>query len=178
MITIGSMSKAFWAGLRIGWIRANPALIQRLAARARRARHLAARCSSSSSPSSCWRTPTRSSTRQRAAARARRDALVTALHAELPEWRFDAARRRARRCGSSSTRRAAPRSPRSPTATACALAAGPRFGVDGAFERFVRLPYALPERVLEDGASRLAVAWRSIADDGTARPMEPLSMVA
>ena len=26
------MSKAFWAGLRIGWVRATPALVQRLAA--------------------------------------------------------------------------------------------------------------------------------------------------
>src|SRR3954454_13564460 len=32
VITIGSMSKTFWAGLRIGWVRANPALVQRLAA--------------------------------------------------------------------------------------------------------------------------------------------------
>src|SRR6185436_13636910 len=32
VITIGSMSKTFWAGLRIGWVRANPALIVRLAA--------------------------------------------------------------------------------------------------------------------------------------------------
>ena len=40
------------------------------------------------------------------------------------------------------------------------LAAGPRFGVDGAFERYVRLPYSLPEPVLEDAAERLARAWR------------------
>ena len=32
VITIGSMSKTFWAGLRIGWVRANPSLINRLAA--------------------------------------------------------------------------------------------------------------------------------------------------
>ena len=37
VITIGSMSKTFWAGLRIGWVRANPSLIQRLAAGPRRA---------------------------------------------------------------------------------------------------------------------------------------------
>ena len=43
------------------------------------------------------------------------------------------------------------------------LAAGPRFGVDGAFERFMRLPFSLPEPVLEDAASRLAVAWRAVA---------------
>src|SRR4051794_30905072 len=31
VITIGSASKAFWAGLRIGWIRASPTLVGRLA---------------------------------------------------------------------------------------------------------------------------------------------------
>ena len=30
VLTIGSMSKAFWGGLRIGWIRATPTLVQRL----------------------------------------------------------------------------------------------------------------------------------------------------
>ena len=44
------------------------------------------------------------------------------------------------------------------------LAAGPRFGVDGAFERFVRVPYALPAPVLEDAVARLAVAWRSVTE--------------
>ena len=42
VITIGSMSKTFWAGLRIGWVRANPALIDRLAA-ARAALDISAR---------------------------------------------------------------------------------------------------------------------------------------
>jgi DNA-binding transcriptional MocR family regulator len=31
VITIGSLSKIFWAGLRVGWIRATPAMIERLA---------------------------------------------------------------------------------------------------------------------------------------------------
>jgi DNA-binding transcriptional MocR family regulator len=32
IITVGSMSKVFWGGLRVGWIRARPALIDHLAA--------------------------------------------------------------------------------------------------------------------------------------------------
>ena len=48
------------------------------------------------------------------------------------------------------------------------LAAGPRFGVDGAFERFLRLPYSLPEPVLEEAAARLAVAWRAVTRAGAA----------
>ena len=52
------------------------------------------------------------------------------------------------------------------------LAAGPRFGVDGAFERFTRLPYSLPAPILEDAASRLAVAWRAVTESG-APTIEP-----
>ena len=39
------------------------------------------------------------------------------------------------------------------------LAAGPRFGVDGAFERFLRLPYTLSPEVLDDVVERLALAY-------------------
>jgi bifunctional pyridoxal-dependent enzyme with beta-cystathionase and maltose regulon repressor activities len=39
------------------------------------------------------------------------------------------------------------------------LAAGPRFGVDGAFERFVRLPYTLPPEVLAQAVDGLAEAY-------------------
>ena len=42
------------------------------------------------------------------------------------------------------------------------LPAGPRFGVDGTLERFVRLPYALPEPQLEAAVELLARAWYSI----------------
>jgi len=39
------------------------------------------------------------------------------------------------------------------------LAAGPRFGVDGAFERFLRLPYTLPPEALSEVIDRLAQAY-------------------
>ena len=45
------------------------------------------------------------------------------------------------------------------------VAAGPRFGVDGAFERHVRLPFNLPEPALEEAVERLAVAWRAVAPE-------------
>ena len=38
------------------------------------------------------------------------------------------------------------------------LAAGPRFGVDGAFERRLRLPYTLPEERLDEAVGRLVRA--------------------
>jgi hypothetical protein len=48
------------------------------------------------------------------------------------------------------------------------VAAGPRFGVDGAFERFRRLPFNHPEPVLAEAVERLAVAWRTVAPEADA----------
>jgi DNA-binding transcriptional MocR family regulator len=45
---------------------------------------------------------------------------------------------------------------------------GPRFGVDGTLERFVRIPYTLPEEQLSEAIELLARAWRSVT--GTATP--------
>ena len=177
VITAGSMSKAYWAGLRIGWIRASPTLVQRLG--------LARASVDMSSPiveqliaAELLADADALLAAHRAALRGRRDVLAAALEAALPEWRFERPRGGLVAVGRARTRRAAARSPRSPTVTACASRAGPRFGIDGAFERFVRVPYALPEAQLTTAVERLSVAWRSVADDGTAGTMEPLSMVA
>ena len=39
---------------------------------------------------------------------------------------------------------------------------GPRFGVDGTLERFVRIPYTLPEEQLDEAVALLARAWRAV----------------
>lgn len=166
VITIGSMSKTFWAGLRIGWVRANPSLIQRLAT-ARAALDIGSPVLEQLMAVELLSDADRILLRQREAALVRREALVSALQAQLPEWRF-----------------ALPAgglclwveldAPRSTALAALAdrhgvrLAAGPRFGVDGAFERFIRLPYSLPADVLLDVVERLATAWHSVVAGGAA----------
>jgi DNA-binding transcriptional MocR family regulator len=161
-ITIGSMSKAYWAGMRIGWIRATPALVRRLSA-ARAALDICSPVLEQLVAVELLARADEVLQRQRAAARARRDTFIAALAAQLPEWRVPVP------AGGLSLW-AELDAPRSTALAAIAdryglrLAAGPRFGVDGAFERFVRLPFSLPEPVLEDAASRLAVAWRAVSD--------------
>ena len=54
------------------------------------------------------------------------------------------------------------------------LPAGPRFGVDGTLERFVRVPYALPEDELSAAVELLARAWHSVT--GSTAP-EPTAVV-
>jgi DNA-binding transcriptional MocR family regulator len=174
VVTIGSASKAFWAGLRIGWIRASPTLVGRLA--------LARATLDLGSPIVEQRVATELLADaepvlalQRATLRARRDALAAAVGAALPQWLF------AVPAGGLSLWVELD-APHSSALAAVAdrhgvrVAAGPRFGVDGAFERFVRLPYNLPEPVLEAAVERLAVAWRAVAGDRgepSAAPAEP-----
>jgi DNA-binding transcriptional MocR family regulator len=87
--------------------------------------------------------------------RARRDRLIVLLAEALPHWRVPVPE------GGLSLWAELPR----PEASALAamaqshglrIAPGPRFGVDGAFERFVRLPFTLPEAELERAVERLA----------------------
>ena len=49
------------------------------------------------------------------------------------------------------------------------IAPGNRFGIDGAFERFVRLPYAQPKEVLTEVVERLVRAWRQVGAQGGRR---------
>jgi DNA-binding transcriptional MocR family regulator len=175
-ITIGSMSKAYWAGMRIGWIRGTPALVRRLSA-ARAALDICSPVLEQLVAVELLARADEVLTRQRAAARARRDTFVAALREQLPEWRVTVP------AGGLSlwVELDAPRS----TALAAIadrhglrLAAGPRFGVDGAFERFVRLPFSLPEPVLVDAAARLALAWRAVSDAGPITSEPPTALVA
>ncbi|PZS23661.1 MAG: PLP-dependent aminotransferase family protein [Pseudonocardiales bacterium] len=153
-ITVGTLSKTFWGGLRVGWLRAEATLIQRLTAAAVRAQlsgpvleQLAA----------CHLLDAADATLpvHRDRLRAQRDALVRALAAALPRWQVpvppgglvlwcglpapvsnalvDAAQRRG-----------------------LLLAAGPRFGTGHAFADRLRLPYTQPIDVLRRAVEILA----------------------
>ncbi|PPF89493.1 PLP-dependent aminotransferase family protein [Subtercola sp. Z020] len=137
-VLIGSTSKTFWGGLRIGWIRAERAVIRRL---------LAARASVDIgtpvfeqlvATSLVRRTAELLPARQRQLGDGR-DVLYSALEQRLPEWRRPPLA--GGLCAWVNVGR--------PISSQLVLAArthgvlftaGPRFGTDGAFERFLRLP--------------------------------------
>jgi DNA-binding transcriptional MocR family regulator len=164
VITIGSMSKTFWAGLRIGWVRANPALIQRLAA-ARAVLDIGSPVLEQLMAVHLLANAEPILERQRESARERRATFATALRERLP-WSFELP-------AGGLCLWAELDAPRSTALTAIAdryglrLAAGPRFGIDGAFERFLRLPYSLPSPVLQDAAARLQLAWLAVTESRT-----------
>lgn len=159
-ITIGSVSKSIWGGLRVGWIRAEPALLQRLD-RARPAVDLGTPVLEQLAVAHLLDTGAERNAAAVDALRHQRDTAVQALREYLPD--------------------VAARIPdggltiwaRLPTPIAARLAmtapdhgvtiaAGPRFGVGGAFARHVRIPYSLPPDALAEAIRRLAAARQAI----------------
>jgi DNA-binding transcriptional MocR family regulator len=141
VVMIGSADKVFWGGLRIGWIRAAPALLQRL---------LAAR------PTGDLGTPVLDQLvarelvprtavvleARRESLRQGRDEVVGALRARLPEWDVPSP------AGGLTTWVGLGRPVSSALVLAArsegvVLASGGAFGPDGGFERFLRVPFTM-----------------------------------
>jgi DNA-binding transcriptional MocR family regulator len=156
VVTVGGMSKSYWGGLRVGWIRAAPALIQRLAA-VRAAADMGGAVLDQLIALHLLEHGDRILPTRRATLGRRRDALVAALRQKLPEWRFSVP------AGGVSlwVELDAPVSSalaRSAEAHGVRLAPGPRFGVEGTLERFIRLPFTRPVAELDEAVRRIAVA--------------------
>ncbi|MEB4614644.1 MocR-like transcription factor YczR [Leucobacter sp. M11] len=165
-VLIGSVSKAAWGGLRVGWIRAGQALIRQLA-EARPASDLG-------TPILEQLTVTRLLDEWPEVLAARRDqlaagrsALTRGVTERFPAWRVpEIEGGLAAWIGLGA--------PRSSALTLAArqegllLAAGPRFGLAGALERYLRLPLGLPEAELGSALDALARAWATL--DGSGSP--------
>ncbi|HET9253616.1 MAG TPA: PLP-dependent aminotransferase family protein [Pseudonocardiaceae bacterium] len=155
-ITAGTVSKAFWGGLRIGWLRAEASLTQRLCAAVART-HLSGPVLEQLATCHLLDAAGATLPAHRDRLRAQRDVLVAALRTALPDWRVpvpvgglvlwcglpgpvsyalvDAAERRGLR-----------------------LAAGPRFGTGHAFADRLRLPFIHPPDTLQRAVEILTQA--------------------
>ena len=155
-ITIGSASKSFWGGLRLGWLRVPRTTMDRLL-QARMSLDLGApvleqlalaacietgtRCwRPTASGSAGTRRPPRRSASSCPSWRFRRPAGGLALWCQLPEPRGSATTAEAERRG-------------------VVVAAGPVFAVEGGLDHFVRIPWTRPADELTEAVSRLAAAW-------------------
>lgn len=167
LITVGSMSKSFWGGMRIGWIRAEPSVLATIRA-IRPSIDLGT--SVVEQLAAAWLLAERADDvlpERRDILRARRALLLDLIGRHLPEWRPLPG------TGGMSLWVQLP----APISSAlCASASrlgvelppGPRFGVDGTLERFVRIPYALPEEQLTEAIELIGRAWHSVT--GSAAP--------
>ncbi|MDK3258552.1 PLP-dependent aminotransferase family protein [Blastococcus capsensis] len=163
-VTVGTLSKVAWGGLRIGWVRADADVVRKLTAVAVRSvmsvplvEQLAACVLLEGLDAEL--------VGHRARLRERRDALVAALRDRLPAWRVPVPTGGlVLWCGLPSARS------RALAAAAerhgLRLAAGPLFGTGHALDDRLRLPFTHPPEVLRDAVERLA---RADAETGPAR---------
>ncbi|MEU6082483.1 PLP-dependent aminotransferase family protein [Streptomyces sp. NPDC047108] len=178
VVTVGSASKAFWAGLRIGWVRAAPDVIRSLVA-ARAYADLGSPVLEQLAVTwllgdGGWDA---AGDIRREQARANRDDLVAALRRHVPGWEFTVPSGGLTlwaRTGGLSGSRIAEAGER----LGVRVPSGPRFGVDGAFEGYVRLPFTVGGALAETAAGRLAAAVHLVETGAPAAADTPRSLVA
>ncbi|GAA1796351.1 PLP-dependent aminotransferase family protein [Agromyces lapidis] len=160
-VLIGSVGKTVWGGVRIGWIRAEPTLIRKLVA-VRAPGDLGTPILEQLLVTRLMPRMDEILALRRAELRAGRDRLEELIAEAFPEWHVphvDGGIATWIGIGApvSSQLALAARS------QGLLIAAGPRFGIDGAFERFLRLPICQPVAETEAAVQALRVAWESMA---------------
>jgi DNA-binding transcriptional MocR family regulator len=160
VVTIGSMSKSFWGGLRIGWIRAPRALVARIAA-GRAAVDLGTPILEQLAAAHLLANAEPTLEMRRGTLRRQRATLMEQLKNHLPEWRYGVPE------GGLSLWVTLP-VPVSSALAATAerfgvrVAAGSRFAAEGLLERHLRVPFTLPKTDLTEAMVRLAQAYLAL----------------
>ncbi|QEO09158.1 PLP-dependent aminotransferase family protein [Protaetiibacter larvae] len=161
VVVIGSVGKSIWGGLRIGWVRAERELIQRMA-RVRFASDLGTPILDQLIVAELVPDYEQILAGRRAYLRQGRDHLTRRLRAALPQWRVPHVE------GGivAWVNLGAPLSSQLALAArneGLVIGAGPRFGLDGVFERFLRIPFGQPADQIDQAVVALASAWSSVA---------------
>jgi DNA-binding transcriptional MocR family regulator len=162
-IMLGSASKSLWGGMRLGWIRSPEPLVEPLV-QARIALDLGAPVLEQLVLLQLLEGDAEQVLADhRARLRAQRDTLAAAITEHLPAWRF-----RLPSGGMSLWCRLPHGSSTALVAEAerhdVHLAAGPAFAPAGGLDRFLRVPFTLPEDDLEEAVRRIAAAWAVVGD--------------
>lgn len=171
-VTLGSASKTFWGGLRIGWVRAPHERVAELL-HSRLTLDLGSPVVDQLALARLMADHDAVLEVRREQLAASRAALVSGLAAHLPSWRFRVP------AGGLSLWCELPRPASSALVTSAAaqgvrLAAGPLFAPEGGLERFVRLPYTRSPEQLAEATERLSLAWQETRPvRRTARPGAP-----
>lgn len=166
VITLGSAGKSFWGGLRLGWIRASTRTIASLI-QIRDSLDLGSPILEQLAAINLFNDAENFLPQRREILRQRRDACGAAIKELFPDWKLTVVPQ-----GGLSWWIELPK----PLATVFAasaesqgirIGAGPRFGIDGAFERYLRMPFTLETTEMRIALERLKPIWESVAQTGS-----------
>ncbi len=174
-VLVGSVGKTVWGGLRVGWVRAERPLITRLA-RNRASGDLGTPVLEQLIVKNLLDDYDGILAIRRAHLRAGRDHLAALLKEQLPGWIVP-------RVPGGITAWVNLGAPLSSQLTLAAraegllLAAGPRFGVDGSLERFIRIPFSHSPADIDRAVAALVAAWESVTRWSPTNTEELVSVV-
>ncbi len=169
-VTLGSAAKAWWGGLRVGWVRAPMARVADVV-EARHSLDLGTAVLEQLVLADLLGQGASLLDERRDEARRRRDALAVALRRHVPDWSFtvppgglnlwcelplDRGDELARAAEGAGVR----------------LARGGQFGADGGMGRFVRVPFCVAPDEADEVGRRLEVAWQRALGHPAAAPAE------
>jgi DNA-binding transcriptional MocR family regulator len=161
LVSVGSASKSFWGGIRIGWVRADPQLVQRLA-RTRQALDIATPVLEQLTVVELLARRDEILPARVAGLRERRDHLVRLVRDRFPGW--DVPSPAGGLCVWTGIGRPAGQAlSAAAVAEGLRIGAGPQFTPDGSGQDRVRLVYTGAPETLTDAVDRLERAWRRIA---------------
>ncbi|CAN5917796.1 PLP-dependent aminotransferase family protein [soil metagenome] len=165
VLTLGSMSKVFWGGLRIGWVRADPITIERLG-RIKTVINYGTPAIDQAVSARLLPQIDAIAARRREQLAVRLAALEDALRAHLPDWRWRTP------AGGLSLwlelpSATAPALVRAAARRGLAIATGASFGVAARDHHdHVRLPFVADPSTITQGVRRLAAAWDDVTRNG------------
>lgn len=173
-VTVGSVSKTYWSGLRIGWMRLPQARIREMAL-SRLRLDLGAPVLEQLVVAALMERHEQVIAERRMAYRGGRDLLLAGVREHLPTWQV------VRPAGGLCLWCELP-SARSTVLVAAAsrhgvtLASGPNFAPQGGLDQWMRLPFTLPHDRLATVVPQLAAAWDQAQDDPVRRraPRAPI----
>lgn len=161
VLMIGSASKTMWGGLRIGWLRAERGLIRKLAA-VRAGIDLGSPILEQLVVAQLLPQLPQIVAERRSQLRAGRDSIQAAVSQRFPEWTIPEVQ------GGLAVwlNIGVPLSSHLALAArghGLMITAGPRFGIDGAFERFLRMPLTYSPEAVDRAVVALTRSWPALA---------------
>ena len=172
VVTIGSLSKLVWHGLRVGWIRGPAWMIERLA-RLKSSVDLASPALTQAIAVRLIEEMDMLRRLRRDQLKPRRDLLVSLLRKQLPEWRFEVPQGGLflwTRLPRGDTRELAQVALRH----GVIILPGTHTSAVGRNEKFLRIPFLAAPEILRSGVRRISAAWRDYRSHGQHAPEQSL----
>jgi DNA-binding transcriptional MocR family regulator len=162
IMTLGSAGKSFWGGLRLGWIRASARTIASLI-QVRNSLDLGSPILEQLAVMALFNEAENFLPQRREMLRQNKRFCTDAINELFPDWRITSEPQGGLSMWVELPKPLATMFAASSESIGIRIGAGPRFGTEGAFERYLRMPFTLEPTQLRKALERLQPGWQYLA---------------